>query len=150
MSEPPFQMPHLPSGAGYLAVLTFFGTVVASVLAWFGVRFSQRAPLQEAVNHSVEILMKGWEKEDLRSTALISALRKEIAAAAQKLDLAEDHIGDLTRHLLEEKAITLELSGEVANLKQAAVSRLRLETRADTSPIPPTSKLRKHSDEGDT
>lgn len=43
----------------------------------------------------------------------------------------------------------LELTGEIANLKQAAESRLRLEESRGTSPIPEDSALRHRSDEGD-
>ncbi len=129
MPEPSFQMPHLPSGAGWLAALTFLGTVIGSLITWFGVRFTARAPLQEAVNHSVEILMRGWEAEDRRRAVRISELQQEV-------DILGDRLGDSQRDRLE-------LSGEIANLRQAQESTLRLQEKQGSSPIPPGSKLRK-------
>lgn len=135
MSEQPPLMSPQTFGLALTAVLGFFGAIIAALLRWFGVRSSQDAPLQEALNHRVDLMMRGWETHDARSSALIIELRHEI-------EILEDQLGDARRDQLE-------LTGEIANLKQAAESRLRLEESRGTSPIPEDSALRHRSDEGD-
>ncbi len=135
MSVPPFSWSPQTFGLAITAVLGFFGAIIAALLRWSGERSSQDAPLAEAVNHRVETLMRGWEAHDVRSSALIVELRQEV-------ELLRDQLGDSRRDRLE-------LSGEVANLKQAQESTLRLQEKQGSSPIPPGSKLREPKDEPD-
>lgn len=124
----------MPTGAVLTAVLTFLGVVVGSLIGWLRELFSQRAPLSEAVSRRVEAAMKVWEAESGHSAAHISELK-------QQIDLLEDRLGDARRD-------NLELSGDIANLKQAHESMLRLQEKQGRSPIPEDSALRHKPDEG--
>lgn len=60
-------------------VLPFFGGIVASVLAWLGVRSTRTAPLQESVNDALRLLMKELQTLHVQDTARICELEEEVS-----------------------------------------------------------------------
>jgi len=66
------------------AVLLFFGTVIAAVLSWFGVRSMRTAPLQESVNNALRLLMAELQNLHAQDIARISELENELLQAQGK------------------------------------------------------------------
>jgi hypothetical protein len=114
MSPPPLPIPSgqpdLPSWAVPLYwLLAGIGTVIAALIGLFGVLYSQRAPLQAALNGAFSALTKELQEERAQLIARISELEREN--------------GELALHILEK-------DGEIRGLKQWRDSRDRLEMKS--------------------
>lgn len=118
------------------AVLAFCGTLGAAALAWLGSRGSSSAALQASLNDALRLFMEESQRDRGR-------LNVHVSEQAHELDLLRDQLGDAKRD-------NLELSGDIANLRQAQESTLRLQEKQGKSPIPPSSALRREPDEGGT
>lgn len=92
MSQPPSPIPSGPSGLPSWDVLLYSamgagGVVIAALIACFGVLFSQRAPLQAALNGAFSALTKELQDERARLIARIS--EHEVLQAKLEADMAE-------------------------------------------------------------
>ena len=98
-----------PGSHGMAALLYFIGTVIVGLLGYFGVRFSQTAPLQAALNSAFSSLTGELQTERVHLIARISVLEAE----CQDLKLG-----------------ILQRDGEIRGLKQSRDSLLALLKRS--------------------
>lgn len=131
LSSPPLGS-HPNAGIFFGGVLAFCGVALTALVAWSNGRGTRDASLQADVTERLRTLMAELGADRARQAA-------RVLEQDHELDLLRDRLGDAHRDRLE-------LSGEITNLRQAAESRLRLEERASTSPIPPDSLVRKQPD----
>ena len=109
MPWPELPPPSSPGGFLIGAVLSLCGVVGAGVFALFGARHSTRAPLQQAVNDALRLLMDELQAEHARLSVRI-------------LDLEATK-----RTLISEN---LQLKGDVRQAKQIAESTVALAHKA--------------------
>jgi len=127
-------MPSAGSGLSMPVVLSFLGVCLAAVLSFFAARGMRTAPLQEAVNSALRLLMEQLQAKVLDLQQELARRDALVATLEQQNELLQDQLGDASRDRLE-------LTGRIRNLEHSNASQLRLLMKAGVSPIPPDSRL---------
>jgi hypothetical protein len=100
------QIVGLPFGLPWWVVLPSLSAGVGSLLTFLGVRFSQTAPLQVAMNDAFRALMAEFQSDRLAHTVRISELEGEIQRLRGELRSSQQTEISL-RHFVKRSGLTL-------------------------------------------